>query len=128
MRKYAVEAVWRFGNAVIDMCDTEKEAEEKAERYTKDYAGVDAYRVVTEEIPEDPDARFVKAIERLTKEGCCIDDEGRRCIHICWGDWKHDHLRADDVMKLYGFEKIGAEIDDEDGGDAYSAWRYYKEV
>ena len=128
MKRYMIEADWGFVKTITDILDSESTARMKAKEYSERPASAKAYKVTEIEMPEDPDERFLKAVERLTAENCCIDDEGRRSIHICWGDWKHEHLRADYVMELYGFEKVGEEVDEEDGGDAYSAWRYYREV
>lgn len=46
-------------------------------------------------------------------------------VEISWGDWKHDHLWCDDVMAEAGFKKIGTQVTEEDGGDAYSATHNY---
>lgn len=44
---------------------------------------------------------------------------------IEWGDWKHDHLRADWIAAETGFTKLGDRVTDEDGSDCYSAIHYY---
>lgn len=46
-------------------------------------------------------------------------------VEISWGDWKHDHLRADWAMEEAGFTPIGQEITEEDGSDTYSAIHNY---
>ena len=46
-------------------------------------------------------------------------------VSIHWGDWKHDHLRADHIIKELGGELIKAEVTEENGSDCYSADRYY---
>ena len=45
---------------------------------------------------------------------------------IEWGDWKHDHARADYLVKheLGGME-ILTEVYEEDGSDCYSAVHHY---
>ena len=56
--------------------------------------------------------------------------DGRLCIDISWGDWKHEHGYADYLVREF-FNNKGLGIDIEvdttahDGGDAYSAIHYY---
>lgn len=47
------------------------------------------------------------------------------CVDISWGDWKHDHLRCDYLMKLNGYTHICTTVTEEDGSDCYSATHYY---
>ena len=85
------------------------------------------FRIVEEDVPDNIGERFEFAKARLISEGCCIDDEipDVHAIHISWGDWKHEHLRADYVFSLYGFNLASTRVDEEDGSDCYSAWRTY---
>ena len=47
-------------------------------------------------------------------------------VDIRWGDWKHDHLRADYLMEeRTGFPKVNQKVTEEDGSDCYSATHYY---
>ena len=46
-------------------------------------------------------------------------------IDIEWGDWKHDHLYCDYLMKQLGYLVLGATVTEEDGSDCYSAVRRY---
>lgn len=46
-------------------------------------------------------------------------------VEIQWGDWKHEHLRADWIAGELGLTKIGQEITEEDGSDCYSAIHNY---
>ena len=46
-------------------------------------------------------------------------------IHVYWGDWKHDHLRLDKVMKNNGIDLVTTVITEDDGSDAYSATHYF---
>lgn len=43
------------------------------------------------------------------------------CVAINSGDWKHDHLRADWLVKELGGTKLGENTTYEDGSDCYSA-------
>lgn len=46
---------------------------------------------------------------------------------IEWGDWKHEHLRFDWIMReLFGNKliQINEEVSEEDGSDCYSAYHY----
>ena len=50
-------------------------------------------------------------------------------VKISWGDWKHDHLWARDLMSYLGYVEIGSKVTEEDGSDTYSAEHYFiKEV
>lgn len=50
------------------------------------------------------------------------------CIHIDWGDWKHEHLWARDLMSYLGYVEIGSKVTEEDGSDCYSADHYFAKV
>ena len=50
-------------------------------------------------------------------------------VSISWGDWKHDHLWARDLMSYLGYVEIGSKVTEENGSDTYSAEHYFiKEV
>ena len=48
-------------------------------------------------------------------------------VEIRWGDWKHDHLRADWLIEnnIKGLINWGEQITEEDGSDTYSAIHNY---
>ena len=46
-------------------------------------------------------------------------------VSISWGDWKHDHLWARDLMSYLGYVEIGNKVTEEDGSDCYSAEHYF---
>lgn len=59
-----------------------------------------------------------------------VTTDGRLFIDITWGDWKHDHLRADHIVNKFFAEKgLLVDVDqvttEEDGSDCYSAEHYY---
>lgn len=47
------------------------------------------------------------------------------CVGISWGDWKHEHLWARDLMEYIGYHEIGSKVTEEDGSDTYSAEHYF---
>ena len=55
-----------------------------------------------------------------------ISPDGSICVGIDWGDWKHDHLRADYLMRQLGYELVEERVTDDDGSDTYSSEHYYK--
>lgn len=83
---------------------------------------------------------FKKLYETLEKENMYVDtirnygipgvplDPGVISICITWGDWKHDHLRLDNIMEGLGYTHITTNVTEEDGSDAYSATHYYCEA
>ena len=50
----------------------------------------------------------------------------RVMVEIEWGDWKHDHLRCDALMKAKGYTLVEEEVTEEDGSDCFSAIRHYE--
>ena len=42
-------------------------------------------------------------------------------VYVEWGDWKHDHICLNNIMKQNGFHFIGEDVTEEDGSDTYSA-------
>ena len=53
-------------------------------------------------------------------------ENGKLCIHIIWGDWKHDHRWMDTtVQEVFKVKRIEKQTTEENGGDAYSAIHKY---
>ena len=46
-------------------------------------------------------------------------------VEIEWGDWKHDHWRADMVVEELGGCVMNVITTEDDGSDCYSAVHYY---
>ena len=46
-------------------------------------------------------------------------------VDIHWGDWKHEHLWAKNLMEFLGYKEIGNKVTEEDGSDCYSAEHYF---
>ena len=46
-------------------------------------------------------------------------------VNIDWGDWRHSHLWARDLMRYLGYVKVGEVVTEEDGSDCYSAEHTY---
>lgn len=54
-------------------------------------------------------------------------NNGYVAIEIIWGDWKHDHIHVNDLMReAFGLKMEKETITEEDGDDAYSSIHYYK--
>lgn len=48
------------------------------------------------------------------------------CVQINWGDWKHEHLRADLLVKeKFSPIFVTERLTEEDGSDCYSAVHKY---
>ena len=56
----------------------------------------------------------------------CEFDDGEITINIEWGDWKHDHLYCDHIMKEIGYELVSENETDQDGSDCYSSAHNYE--
>ena len=52
-------------------------------------------------------------------------EKGTIKVEIIWGDWKHDHLYANWVLKELGAREYSCDITEEDGSDCYSAIHTY---
>ena len=79
---------------------------------------------------EEFDIEIAKIEKEVSDKGVYADvyqyaDLPVVCVEINWGDWKHDHLRADWILEELGWNLFKTEITDEDGSDCYSAIRYY---
>ena len=46
-------------------------------------------------------------------------------VNIDWGDWRHQHLWARDLMSYLGYVQVGEVVTEEDGSDCYSAEHTY---
>ena len=74
-------------------------------------------------LAEELDKKFM--LENLYFE-TYADWHNTICYQIDWGDWKHEHLRADWIAREF-FEALGYTIQisemttEEDGSDTYSA-------
>jgi len=67
-----------------------------------------------------------KDIQRIFKENKMWYDwdvnlDGSVEISVDWGDWKHDHLYLNYIMKENGYALISEVVTEEDGSDAYSS-------
>lgn len=47
-------------------------------------------------------------------------------VYVEWGDWKHDHLCLDHLLREKGLVKFDEEVTESDGSDTYSSTHYYK--
>lgn len=71
-----------------------------------------------------------KIQKRLTEEDISFSDvseygNGKVNVLIDMGDWKHDHLYCDVIMKELGYELSLVTDTEENGSDCYSAIRTY---
>jgi len=54
--------------------------------------------------------------------------DGTYSVEIIWGDWKHDHLHCDYLMKALGYKLSSENVIEEDGSDTYSSIHIYTKV
>jgi len=47
-------------------------------------------------------------------------------VEIEYGDWKHDHLRCDYLMKTMGYSLIEEKVTKQDGSDCYGSIHIYE--
>lgn len=81
---------------------------------------------------------YRKDIERIIADnGLCYDwwfyseTDGIVEFNVEWGDWKHDHVWLNNVMRKNSWYLLKEFVTDEDGTDSYSSihrYRYYVKV
>ena len=49
-------------------------------------------------------------------------------VEITWGDWKHDHIFTDHIMKELGYTLYSEQETETNGSDCYSSIHYYKKI
>ena len=68
-------------------------------------------------------------IKKIFKENDCYYEwdsyDGKVELHVEYGDWKHDHIFIDHVMREHGFFLTDEVVTEEDGSDTYSSIHYY---
>ena len=137
----AEDFIWdklQKGNTV-ELVDTEtgerKRYSSEVQEDGNETIGIEDYLLKEEKVEEDlSSAEEVKLadelIEYLEANQIYPSDvfaaDTRVMVEIEWGDWKHDHLRCDDLMKAKGYSLVEEEITEEDGSDCYSAIRHYE--
>ena len=48
-------------------------------------------------------------------------EENEVLVCISWGDWKHQHLACDHIMRQLGYDKVQEVVTESNGDDAYSS-------
>lgn len=56
--------------------------------------------------------------------GCAWEDGPAICVSI-GGDWKHEHLRMDCLMRQIGYDLYNEEVTETDGSDCYESTHTY---
>jgi hypothetical protein len=124
----------------------EKTYEVVGENHPKDWEGktmnwVDKYSVRDDEGNErEVDYNYVVFVPNtdLNERDMVADYLGNNGLHcdvyteddeivvsITWGDWKHDHGWADNLMSYIGYLCVDEQVTEENGSDTYSADHYY---
>lgn len=49
-------------------------------------------------------------------------------VSLFWGDWKHEHLYLENLMKQHGYYQVGENVTEEDGCDCYSSDHEFKKI
>ncbi len=76
---------------------------------------------------------YEKDIKRIFKENDCyydwdINPDGTIEVSVEWGDWKHDHLFLNYIMRENHYCLIDEDVTEEDGDDAYSSIHTFEYV
>ena len=48
-------------------------------------------------------------------------EENEILVCISWGNWKHEHLACEQIMKELGYMQVQEVITEDNGSDCYSA-------
>lgn len=62
---------------------------------------------------------------RCLHDGVYTNSEGVTSVEINWGDWKHEHLWCDELMRYLEYIHVSDVETAENGSDCYSAIHYY---
>lgn len=58
---------------------------------------------------------------RLSVDAIYQIEDNEVLICISWGDWKHEHLACEQIMKKLGYVQVQEVITEDNGTDCYSA-------
>ncbi len=95
-------------------------------RFVPDAKLIDAATAIDPKLPVDAQIEKLFTLSRISAEPYGYDGK-TVSVEIMWGDWKHDHLCADDLMSVvFGATKVSEDVTEEDGSDAYSAVHTYE--
>ena len=98
------------------------------DEFIKTYKNVDFKDIADYVISKDLLGQVQEFIENVMGyefEGRSQKDE--YVVEIYLGDWKHDHLRLNQLMKdIFNMDIVNSEVFDDGDGDCYSARRFYK--
>ena len=74
---------------------------------------------------------LAEKVDKVLRDGgvfaevCPCTDKTDVEVLIHWGDWKHDHLRADWLIKEIGGTLFKTYVTEDNGSDCYSAVHKY---
>lgn len=82
-----------------------------------------------------PELQGDEQIGRFLEDNGCYNDgvftnsEGITSVEISWGDWKHEHIWCDHLMRYLGYTtSCEEEVTEENGSDCYSAIHFYEKA
>ena len=58
-------------------------------------------------------------------DGEVSSSDNKVYVYISWGDWKHDHMWCQELMRYLGYKRVSFDVTDEDGSDCFSAEHTY---
>ena len=58
---------------------------------------------------------------RLSVEAIYQIEENEILVCISWGDWTHEHLACEQIMKKLGYIQVQEVITEDNGSDCYSS-------
>lgn len=73
----------------------------------------------------------IESIQAVFKErGLEVDEiyeieDNEVLVCISWGDWRHQHLACDNIMRQLGYSKVQEVVTESNGDDAYSSEHSY---
>lgn len=101
-------------------------ADDGEEKEIREY---DCVFILNPELEGDEQIDRFLADNGLYPDGVYTNSEGTTSVEISWGDWKHQHIYCDCLMKYLGYEtECEEEVTEENGSDCYSAIHYYHKV
>ena len=115
-------ATLKDAKAMVDVLNNEANSMNES-KSIKESVNIEDYRNELQEYIDNKTGR---------KQYFFVDStfDGKLCIEINWGDWKHEHAYADYLVREFFKDKgmgveIYTDVTEDDGSDAYSAIHYY---
>lgn len=81
--------------------------------------------VFSPDAEKDEASRISQFLNDNGVDGEVLSADNEVYVYIYWGDWKHDHMWCQELMRYLGYRRVSFDVTDEDGSDCFSAEHIY---